>query len=117
MLTLAIDFNAHADGLVRGLQEEVEGDGDLVVGAAVRLTDGEGNEALGVLHEVRDGLVFTEVDWDTWSAGEVYSYSYPAQQSVPSGFGFASGDAVRLGGRGAAVIGAGDMHERVPVLA
>jgi hypothetical protein len=72
MLTLMIDFNAQADGLVRGLQTGITGDGDPTMGAPVILSDGEGSEALGTLREIRDGLVFAEVDWDTYGpAGHI----------------------------------------------
>lgn len=70
MLTLMIDFNAQADGLVRGLQTGVSGDGELTPGISVILSDGEGSAALGTLREVRDGLVFAEVDWDTYGPAD-----------------------------------------------
>jgi hypothetical protein len=70
MLKLTVDFNAVANGLVRGLQEDALGDGEPVEGALIVLDDGEGNEALGTVREVRDGLVFAAIDWDTFgSAG------------------------------------------------
>lgn len=74
MLTLTVDFNALANGLVRGLLEDTGGDGELTEGTLVLLNDGEGNEALGTLREVRDGLVFTEVDWDTWSLAGAFLF-------------------------------------------
>jgi hypothetical protein len=79
MLTLTVDFNALANGLVRGLQQDVVGDGDPRDGEPVELSDGEGNVAQGVLREVRDGLVFAEVDWATWSPGTILS---PAPDGV-----------------------------------
>jgi hypothetical protein len=78
MLTLTVDFNVLASGLVRGLREDVTGDDELLEGALVLLDDGEGNEALGTLREVRDGLVFAEVDWNTWGpAGTIRRVSLP----------------------------------------
>jgi hypothetical protein len=75
MLTLKVDFNTTSDdGLVRGLQEDVSGNDDLLEGALVLLDDGEGNEALGTLRQVRDGLVFAEVDWDTWSPAGAFVF-------------------------------------------
>lgn len=76
MFTLTVDFNtASANGLVRGLQEDVTGNDDLLEGALLLLDDGEGNEALGTLREVRDGLVFADVDWNTWSPAGAFLFS------------------------------------------
>jgi hypothetical protein len=66
MLTLIVDFNAAQDGVVRGLIEEVIDGRELTPGALVLLSDGEGNEALGVIRDVNDGLVYARVDWKTW---------------------------------------------------
>jgi hypothetical protein len=69
MTGAVVDFNPIASGLVRGLQEDA--DDELVVGATVLLTDGEGNEALGTVQELRDGLVFAAVDWETFGPSGV----------------------------------------------
>jgi len=79
MLTLTVDFNALASGLVRGLQQDAAG--DLVEGALALLDDSEGNEALGTVCEIRDGLVFAAVDWDTWSpAGAIQWVTPPVSE-------------------------------------
>lgn len=66
MLTLIVDFNAARDGVVQGLLEDVIDGRELTNGALVLLRDGEGNEALGVIQDVSDGLVHAAVDWGTW---------------------------------------------------
>lgn len=73
MLIVTVDFNALANGLVRGRTANAAEDGSLAL-----LTDGEGNEALGTVREVRDGLVFAAVDWDTWGpTGTIKVVSLP----------------------------------------
>lgn len=77
MLTLTVDFNALANGCVRGLQEDVTGTGEPNNGALVLLVDGEGNEAMGTLGEIRDGLVFAAVDWRTFGpSGRIRIYEF-----------------------------------------
>lgn len=69
MLTLRVDFNAARDGCVRGLERDATADttaDKLVVGASALLDDGEGNQALGTVQRVENGLVFAEVDWSSW---------------------------------------------------
>jgi hypothetical protein len=63
MYRLTVDFNALPSGLVRGLAPD---GADLRVELLVVLVDGEGNEAIGILRELRDGLAFAEVDWETF---------------------------------------------------
>lgn len=85
MLTLTIDFNAQADGLVRGLQTGVSGDGELTRGVPVILIDGEGSAALGSLRDVRDGLVFAAVDWDTYGDVEDVKAVAAPRETVVTG--------------------------------
>jgi len=66
MPTLKVDFNDVLEGRVRGLSEEFEGPGEPAVEGLILLDDGEGNEALGVVRSLERGLIFAEVDWDTW---------------------------------------------------
>jgi hypothetical protein len=77
MLTLTVDFNALANGFVRGRAGNAADDPNLVEGSLALLTDGEGNEALGTVREVRDGLVFAAVDWDTWSPAGAIQWVAP----------------------------------------
>lgn len=93
MPRLTVDFNAQDGGLVRGLREDAS-DGDLVEGALVLLNDGEGNEALGTLREVRDDLVLTEVDWDTWAPEGSFQYwaSFPPPEHAKAGTLRVTGD-------------------------
>jgi hypothetical protein len=70
MITLIVDFNAPATGLVRGraaqgIAEDAL-DEALAMGCLVLLRDNEGSEAVGKLRELRDNLVFAEVDWETF---------------------------------------------------
>jgi len=113
MLTLRVDFNALPSGLVRGRQPT---DSAMVEGSLVLLTDGEGNEALGTLRELRDGLVFAAVDWNTWSRAGTYRQAYlrvlgQAKQTVAQ----ATGN-VRPSSIGSSTIGRLSFAEqRVPV--
>jgi hypothetical protein len=84
MLTLIVDFNAAKDGVVRGLIEDVDGH-EPVDGALILLRDGEGNEALGVIRDIADGLVHAEVDWNTWSPEG--TIQVVVSQVLPSGRG------------------------------
>src|SRR5271168_3612104 len=78
MLILTVDFNALASGLVRGRAANAAEYPTLVEGSLVLLTDREGNEALGTVREVRDGLAFAAVDWDTWGpTGTIKVVSLP----------------------------------------
>jgi len=79
MLILTVDFNALAGGLVRGrAANAAEGPNHLAEGSLALLTDGEGNEALGTVRKVRDGLVFAAVEWDTWGpTGTIKVVSLP----------------------------------------
>ncbi len=116
MLTLTVDFNVLASGLVRGLQEDAAGDGELLEDALVLLGDGEGNEALGTIREIRDGLVFADVDWDTWSPeGTFQQLSVPLpEQGKPRTVKVIG--VIRLVSEGSNVPGRVDFAERrVPV--
>ncbi len=115
MLTLTVDFNALASGLVRGLQEDADGDGELAVGTLVLLVDGEGNEALGILRELRDALVFAAVDWETWGPeGHIRWLSLPRPELGKQNT--LKADVVRLGGEGSPVPMRVEFAERrVPV--
>ena len=73
MLTLLVDFNTDRDGRARGLEREAVGgetnEGALALldeGALALLDDGEGNQALGTVQRVEDGVVFADVDWSSW---------------------------------------------------
>ena len=117
MLTLTVDFNSRADGLVRGLQEDIIGnDDDLVPDALVLLNDGEGNEALGNIREVRDGLIFADVDWDTWSPeGTIQWLSLPVPERGKTSAIKVTG-MVKLVSEGSSVVGRiGVAERRVPV--
>ncbi len=65
MLTLLVDFNTDRDGRARGLEREAVG-GETNEGALALLDDGEGNQALGTVQRVEDGVVFADVDWSSW---------------------------------------------------
>jgi hypothetical protein len=84
MLTLKVDFNAARDGCVRGLERETTADAPddaLVVGASALLDDGEGNQALGTVQRIENGLIFAEVDWSSW--GKIFGRTVVITSPTP----------------------------------
>ena len=64
MLRLTVDFNAVRDGVVRGLSEELSGKGEITTGERILLDDGEGIQAIGVISNIADDLIYAGVlDW------------------------------------------------------
>jgi len=66
-----VDFNeVDEDGLVAVLRTHAEGPDELSVGTVVQLFDEDGNTALGRVDSTGpNGLLWTAVLWDSWSAG------------------------------------------------
>jgi hypothetical protein len=117
MLTATVDFNAQADGLVRGLQVDATGDGDLIPGTLVLLTDGEGNEAFGILRDVRDQLVLAEVDWETWGPATTKISPAPRPEQGKELKLIVSGSVWQSGAGGKLPTQVPKLAERVPVAA
>jgi hypothetical protein len=89
MLTIRVDFNALDSGLVRGRAYGNVDPAELITGRLVLLDDGEGNEALGTIEELRNGLVFAAVEWGTFRpAGKIRPVSL-AQPAYPKRMMFA----------------------------
>jgi hypothetical protein len=77
------DFNdVLDDGRITALPKNVRGRGPGLpaVGAPVEVVDWDGNTCAAVVDEVRDDLVYLNVDWDTWTDGQVTEVGF----SIPT---------------------------------